>query len=141
MARIMAIDYGLKRVGLATTDPLQIIASALQTVDNKQIDAFLNNYLAIETVETIVVGLPARLNGDDTHITKPVRIFAEKIKKKYPHINVILHDERFTSKIAQQAMISSGMSKKDRQQKGNLDMVAATVILQSYLEQQSIHKN
>jgi putative holliday junction resolvase len=135
MARIMAIDYGLKRVGIATTDPLQIIATALETIDAKQLIPFLQKYVNTEEVEKIVVGMPSRLNGTDSHLTQAVIKLIPVLQKALPAQLIESHDERFTSKIAMQAMLMSGTSKKDRRQKGNIDKVAATIILQSYLEQ------
>jgi putative holliday junction resolvase len=141
MARILAIDYGTKRVGLAVTDPLQIIATALDTVENHKLIPYLKDYFNKEAVEKIVIGLPKRLNGDDAHITQKVLSLPEEFGKLFPEIPVILHDERFTSKLAMQSMISSGVSKKQRAQKDNLDKVSATIILQSYLEELSFTKS
>lgn len=140
MARILAIDYGLKRVGVATTDPLQIIATALQTVESHQIIVFLEKYMAHEPVEKIIVGMPSRLNGADSHITQKVVKFIEQLRQKFKGIEVLPHDERFTSKMALQSMIMAGVGKKERSHKPNVDMVSATIILQSYLEQQEISK-
>jgi putative holliday junction resolvase len=134
MPRILAIDYGTKRVGLAVTDPLKIIASALDTVHSKDIFVFLKTYLEIEEVEAFVVGMPVNLDGEDTNNTPHVKGFVKNLKKTYPDIPVHLHDERFTSKMALQAMIAGGSSKKDRREKGNIDKISATIILQSYME-------
>ena len=132
--RILAIDYGTKRVGLAVTDPLKIIASALETVHSKDVINFLKAYLEVEEVETFVVGMPVNLDGKDTNNTPHVKGFVKNLQKTFPEIPVHLHDERFTSKIALQTMISSGYSKKDRRDKGNIDKISAVIILQSYME-------
>lgn len=133
MARILAIDLGLKRTGIATTDPLQIIATALETVETSHLISFLQDYIEREPVERFVVGLPKKLNNEDTDMTQPVHRLVETLKKKFPTVPVALVDERFTSSIAKQAMISGGMKKKDRRVKGNVDKVSATLILQSYM--------
>ena len=133
MGRILAIDYGLKRVGLAVTDPLRIIASPLDTVATHHIISYLEDYCKQELVDLFVVGLPKNLDNSDTHATQPVRAFTRQIEKKFPRQSVHLHDERFTSKMALEAMIAGGTSKKYRRQKGNIDKVSATIILQSYL--------
>ena len=134
MARILAIDYGSKRTGLAVTDPLQIIATALETVPTHQLLDFLKNYVARESVDTFVVGMPTRLNGTDTDNTPRVRQFVTRLENAFPAIPVYLHDERFTSAMALQAMIAGGTKKKDRREKGNIDKVSATIILQSFME-------
>ncbi len=138
MPRILAIDYGTKRVGLAVTDPLKIIASALETVHSKDVIVFLKTYLEIEEVEAFVVGMPVNLDGEDTNNTSHVKGFVKNLQKTFPDIPVHLHDERFTSKIALQAMILSGYSKKDRREKGNIDKISAVIILQSYMEKEGI---
>ncbi len=140
MGRIFAIDYGHKRVGMAVTDPLQIIATSLETVSPKELLPFLTNYFAKEKVDTIVLGLPTRLDGTDTNITGFVKGFTGTLKKAFPEIEVVNHDERFTSALALKSMIASGTSKKDRRKKGNIDMVSATIILQSYMESQHLQK-
>ncbi|MFC0184815.1 putative holliday junction resolvase [Pseudarcicella hirudinis] len=140
MARILAIDYGSKRVGLAVTDPLKIIASALDTVHSKDVIAFLKNYCEKESVEAIVVGMPKNLDNNDTNNTPLVEAFVKNLKKQFPEMPIHLHDERFTSSMALQAMISGGMSKKDRREKGNVDKVSATIILQSFMEEQELRK-
>lgn len=134
MARILAIDYGLKRVGLAVTDPLQIIASALETVASKDLMSFLEKYLLSEEVEAFVVGMPKNLNNQDTNTTQAVENLVRNLKKKFPDKAVYTIDERFTSKIALETMIQAGSKKKDRHNKsGNLDKVSATIILQDFL--------
>lgn len=132
--RILAIDYGTKRVGLAVTDPLKIIASALETVHSKDVIDFLKAYLEVEEVEAFVVGMPVNLDGEDTNNTAHVKGFVKKLQTTFPDVPIHLHDERFTSKIALQAMILSGYSKKDRREKGNIDKISAVIILQSYME-------
>ncbi len=134
MPRILAIDYGLKRTGLAATDPEQIIASALETVATSELLQFLKNYLAQEQVEAIVVGYPTNLQGKATDATTLVEKFTENLKTLYPEIPLHLHDERFTSKMALDAMIAGGTSKKYRRNKANIDRVSAVIILQSFLE-------
>lgn len=138
MGRILAIDYGTKRVGLAVTDPLQIIASPLDTVHSKDVIKYLKDYDANEGIEELVLGMPKKLDGTDTNATRHVQQFHKHLKKQFPEKPVYLHDERFTSKIALDAMIASGSKKKDRREKGNIDKVSAAVILQSYLESKSL---
>lgn len=138
MGRILAIDYGLKRTGLAVTDPLQLIATALETVPTHELMEYLKRYMAEEEVESIVVGLPKDLQNRDTHATAPVNAFLTKLKNLFPHLEIATADERFTSSIAAQTMALGGYKKKDRQKKENLDKVSATLILQSYLEQKRI---
>ncbi len=134
MGRLVGIDYGLKRVGIAVTDPLRIIASPLDTVPTHNIIRYLTDYCQHEAVDTFVVGLPKKIDNSDTHATQPVRDFVRQLEKKFPQQPVRLHDERFTTKMALEAMIAGGTSKKYRRQKGNIDKVSATIILQSYLE-------
>jgi putative holliday junction resolvase len=133
MARILAIDYGLKRCGIAITDPLKIIATALETVETFNLLNYLKTYINQEEVELILLGLPVDLRSQDTDITDNVRKFAEVLKKEIPTIKINFVDERFTSKMASQALFSSGLKKKDRQQKGHLDKISAVILLQSYL--------
>ncbi len=134
MGRILAIDYGLKRTGLAVTDPNRIIATALETVESSQLIAYLKNYFAKESVDELVVGFPKNLKNMDTEMTPHVRQLVEVLKKTFPEKPVFLVDERFTSSIAQQAMVAGGMKKKDRQVKGNVDKISATLILQTYMQ-------
>lgn len=138
MGRIIAIDYGSKRVGLAVTDPLQIIASPLDTFHSKDVIQFLKDYDLSEGIESFVLGMPKNLDGKDTNATQQVRQFHNLLKKQFPEKPVYLHDERFTSKMAMDAMIAGGMKKKDRRQKGNVDKISASIILQSYLESKGI---
>lgn len=133
MGRILAIDYGLKRTGLAVTDPLKIIASPLDTVQTVGLMNWLTDYFQKEDVEHIVIGMPVKLDMSDTDATGPVKIFIEKISLQFPQTPVSTEDERFTSKIAHQTMIIGGMKKKDRRNKANVDKISATLILQSYL--------
>ncbi|CAN5199502.1 Holliday junction resolvase RuvX [soil metagenome] len=134
MARILAIDYGLKRTGIAVTDLNRIIATALQTVESETLIDFLSTYFQKEPVDQLVVGMPKRLNNEDTDMTAPVRKLIQELEKKFPDKPVALIDERFTSSIALQTMIDGGMSKKNRRVKGNVDKISATLILQSYME-------
>jgi putative holliday junction resolvase len=134
MGRILAIDYGLKRTGIAVTDPLRIIATPLETVVTANLFPFLNNYLQKENVDEFVVGMPKTLSNEDSEIAPTVRKFVENLKLKFPEKSVHLADERFTSSMAIQAMIDGGMKKKDRQVKGNVDKISATIILQSFID-------
>lgn len=134
MARIIGIDYGSKRVGLAVTDPLKIIATALTTVASHEVMSYLKAYVQKEAVETIVVGEATDLNDNPTHSTALIQDFVKGLKKAFPDIKIETEDERFSSKIAFQGMIDSGMKKSKRREKGTLDKLSAVVILQSYLE-------
>lgn len=134
MSRIMCIDWGGKRCGVAVTDPLQIIATGLATVDTSNIWTYLKNYFAIELVEKVLVGEPLNLDDSDTHSTQAVRNFANKFKKDFPLIPVEMVDERFSSRMAKRSMVESGMKKKDRRNKKLVDEIAATIMLQEYLE-------
>ncbi|RAW02996.1 Holliday junction resolvase RuvX [Pseudochryseolinea flava] len=134
MGRILAVDYGKKRTGIAVTDALRIIATPLDTVDSKDLIDFLKKYTTQETVDEFVVGMPKTLLNEDSEIAPLVRRFVEELKKTFPTKLVHLADERFTSRIAQQAMITGGMKKKDRQVKGNVDKISATIILQDFMK-------
>jgi putative Holliday junction resolvase len=134
MSRIICIDYGGKRTGLAVTDPLQIIATSLTTIDTKELIPFLKKYFATEPVELILIGEPLNLDDSATHATPLVKAAVIKLKKEFPSIPVQTVDERFTSKLASRAMVEMGMKKKDRQVKGNIDRIAATIMLQEYLQ-------
>ena len=134
MARILCIDYGGKRTGIAVTDPLQIIATGLTTVDSKELISFLKKYFLQEEVELIVIGEPKNLDDLDTHATPLVKEAIKKLEKEFPLIPIKTVDERFTSKMAKQAMIDMGMKKKDRQNKRTVDEIAATMMLQEYLQ-------
>ncbi|PWT99746.1 MAG: Holliday junction resolvase RuvX [Bacteroidetes bacterium] len=133
MARIMAIDYGLKRTGIAVTDPLQIIASGLTTLNSPDLIKFLKEYTSNEEVELIILGEPKNLDDSDTHATHLVNKISEKIKKELPSIPLKFVDERYTSKMASKAMIEMGMKKKDRRNKALVDEIAATIMLQEYI--------
>lgn len=130
----MAIDYGGKRTGLAVTDPLQIIANGLTTVDTKELFPFLKDYFSKEQVELVIVGEPKNWDESDTHASPLVKKFIEKFKKDFPSIPLLTVDERYTSKMAKQAMLDMGMKKKQRQNKKLVDEIAATIILQEYME-------
>jgi putative Holliday junction resolvase len=134
MGRILAFDYGLKRTGLAVSDPLKIIATPLGTPDTATLHTWLANYLNTESVEAFVVGLPSRLSGADTHATVPVQQFIEKLRSLYPDIPVYTIDERLSSREAKQTIVNSGVNKKKRQDKKLLDTVSATLILQTHLQ-------
>lgn len=134
MARIICIDYGGKRTGLAVTDPLQIIATGLTTIDSNELIPFLKNYFQKEPVELIVIGEPKNLDDSDTHATPLVKEAIKKLEKAFPQIPIKTVDERFTSKMAKQAMIDMGMKKKHRQNKRTVDEIAATMMLQEYLQ-------
>ena len=129
----MAIDYGGKRTGLAVTDPLQIIANGLATVPSREMIPFLKKYFETELVEKIIIGEPKNWDESDTHATPLVEAFIRELQKHFPAIPVVRVDERFTSKMARQSMIDSGMKKKDRRNKALVDEIAATIMLQEYL--------
>jgi len=135
LGRILAIDYGQKRVGLAVTDPLQIIATRLETVPTHEIWAYLKNYFAKENVEKVIIGYPVQMNNQPSQAVQYINPFIRKFLKEYPDMPLEQVDERFTSKMAFQTMIDAGLKKKDRQNKETVDAVSATIILQSYLEQ------
>jgi len=137
MARILCIDYGLKRTGIAVTDPLKIIASGLTALDTKDVLPFLKNYFQQEQVELILLGEPKNLDDTDTHATSLVNEFQKKLQKEFPSIPVEKIDERYTSKMAVRAMLEMGMKKKDRRNKKNVDEIAATIMLQEYLAQRT----
>lgn len=132
--RLMAFDYGTKRIGIAVTDSLQIIATALDTIHPKDIWTFLENYLKTEQVETFIVGKPLRLDGTDSQSAQHVLGFMRKLRKTYPQIPIVEIDERFTSKMASAVIAQSGLRKSKRQDKGLVDTISATIILQSYMD-------
>jgi putative Holliday junction resolvase len=134
MARILCIDYGLKRTGIAVTDPLQIISTGLTTVDTHNLIPFLKKYFLEEVVELIIIGYPKNLDNSDTHATPFVDAVIIKLNKEFPQIPVKTMDERYTSKMAKQAMMEMGMKKKDRRNKRTVDKIAATIILQDYMQ-------
>ena len=133
MARILSIDYGGKRTGLAVTDPLQIIATGLTAVDTKDLMDYLKAYFSKEPVEKVIIGMPTHADGNATHATPLVKGFITRFKKEFPLIPIQEVDEQFTSKLAVRALIDSGVSKKDRRNKKLVDEMAATIILQEYL--------
>ena len=134
MSRILAIDYGKKRTGIAVSDPLQIIANGLTTVPTHQLIDFLTSYMATEKVELIVVGHPKQMNNEDSENMKNIIPFLNRLKKLFPDMPVEMVDERFTSVLAHQAMLDVGLKKKARQNKALVDEISATIILQSYME-------
>jgi putative holliday junction resolvase len=134
LGRILAIDFGLKRTGIAVTDPLQIIAGGLTTVSTNDLMIFLKDYVVKENVETIVIGYPYNQQGTQNQILGPIDRFISSFEKKFPAIPVIKEDERYTSKIAVQTMVEGGLKKMKRRNKELIDKVSATIILQSYLE-------
>ena len=133
MARILSIDYGGKRTGLAVTDPLQIIATGLETIESKELISWLKNYLSKEEVELIIIGLPKNWDESDTHGTPLVEAAIKKIQKEFPAMPLKTVDERYSSKMAKDAMLEMGMKTKDRRDKKNVDLIAATIILQEYM--------
>lgn len=134
MSRILAIDYGKKRTGIAVTDPMQIIANGLTTVATHELMDFLLQYVQKEPVERIIVGHPKQMNNEDSENMKRIVPFMNQLKKKLPEMPVELVDERFTSVLAHQAMLTGGLKKKERQNKALVDEISATIILQSYME-------
>lgn len=134
MPRILAIDYGTKRTGLAVTDPLQIIATALDTVDSSQLIPFLKKYFEKEQVSEAIIGMPKKLDNTDSANAVDVKKFIVSFKQNFPLMLLTEVDERFTSSLALDAMISGGMKKKDRQVKGNVDKISAVLILQNYMQ-------
>lgn len=133
MKRILAIDFGMKRTGIAITDENNIIASGLTTVFTKEVMTFLIKTVKDKNVGTLVLGEPKRLNMEDSHSSQNVRLFKEALDKQFPDLSIVMMDERFTSKMAMQSLIIGGVSKKKRQQKELIDEVSATIILQSYM--------
>ena len=135
MSRILSIDYGRKRTGLAVTDPLQIIANGLATVATSELEKFLLDYLSKEDVERIVIGLPRQMNGEMSESWRYIEPFINRLKKLKPELPIELVDERFTSVLAHQAILQSGVGKQRRREdKGMVDEISATIILQSYME-------
>lgn len=134
MARILGIDYGRKRTGIAVTDPLQIIANGLETVPTHTLMQYIKDYTAREQVERIVIGLPRQLNGEPSESMRYITPFVNRLKKEMPDMPITMYDERFTSTIAHRAMIDGGMKKSDRRDKARVDSIAATIILTDYLQ-------
>lgn len=135
MGQILAVDFGKKRCGLATTDDLRIIASGLDTVETTALMEFLRNYFGENSVDELVIGLPTDLKGNMSKVEQDIQKFIEEFKNEFPEVSVVRFDERFTSKIASYFISQSGKNKKQRQEKGLIDKVSATLILQQYLEQ------
>ncbi len=134
MARILAIDYGGKRTGIAVTDPLQIIANGLTTINSAELVSFLKKYLSTEPVELIIIGMPVNWDESDTHATPLVKEAIKKLNKEFPQLPVKTVDERYTSKMAKDAILQMGLKKKDRRDKKLVDEIAATIMLQEYLQ-------
>ena len=134
MGRVLAIDYGVRRTGLAVTDPLQIIPGGLTTVETPKLLAFLKSYLSKEDVERFVVGLPKQTNGQDSDNLPRVQAFVEQLKKTFPAVPVDMWDERYTSVMAHQVILNSGIGRKARQNKALVDGISATIILQGWME-------
>jgi len=135
LPRILAIDYGLKRTGLAVTDPLKIIATGLTTVESRQLIPFLKDYFSREEVELIIIGDPRNMDDSDTHATPLVAKCVKDLEKNFPNMSLKKVDERLTSKMASQAMLEMGLKKKQRRNKALVDEIAATILLQDYLRQ------
>ncbi|HEY1023365.1 MAG TPA: Holliday junction resolvase RuvX [Flavisolibacter sp.] len=133
MGRILSIDYGKKRTGLAVTDPLKIIATGLTTVETPKLMTFLKDYIIRESVEEVIIGMPTNMDDSDTHATPLVRNFIIQFKKVFPAIPIAEVDERFTSKMATRAMLDMGLKKKQRQNKALVDEIADTIMLQEYM--------
>ena len=134
MGRILGIDYGRKRTGVAVTDPLQIVAGNLATVPTHTLMSFIKDYIAREQVERIVIGQPTQLNGEPSESMKYITPFVNKLRKELPDMPIVMYDERFTSTIAHRAMIDGGMKKSGRRDKSRVDAIAATIILNDYLQ-------
>ena len=134
MGRILGIDYGRKRTGIAVTDPLQIVAGNLATVPTHTLMSFIKDYITREQVDRIIIGQPTHLNGDPSESMKYITPFVKQLHKELPDMPVVMYDERFTSTIAHRAMIDGGMKKSDRRDKSRVDAIAATIILNDYLQ-------
>ena len=134
MGRILAIDYGRKRTGLAVTDTMQIVATGLCTVPSGDLVKYLSDYVQKETVDLFIVGMPKQMNNEDSENMKYVKAFVTHLERVIPNIPVIYYDERFTSVLAHKAMLEGGLKKKKRQDKALVDEISAVIILQSYME-------
>ena len=134
MSRILAIDYGQKRTGIAVTDTLQMIANGLATVETKELEKFIVDYVAKEDVSVIVVGKPTQMNGEDSENMKRIEPFLNRLKELFPEKEITYYDERFTSVLAHQTMLQSGIGKKARQNKALVDKISATIILEDYMQ-------
>lgn len=141
MGRLLAIDYGTKRTGLAVTDTLKIIATGLTTVPTKNLLLFLKDYFLTEEVDRIIIGSPKQMNNQPSENMKHVELFVEKFKKEFPHKEIEYYDERLTSVMAHKSMLESGLKKKDRQNKALVDEISAVILLQSYMESYIYKKN
>lgn len=140
MGRILAIDYGTKRTGLAVTDPLRLIAGALATVETKQLERYLADYFSKNDVDIIVVGKPSQMSGKPSETMRFIEPLVGRLRHAYPEKQVVLYDERFTSVMAHRTMLESGIGRKARQDKALVDRIAATIILQSYMEAQELQR-
>jgi len=140
LGRILALDYGQKRIGIAVTDPLNIIPNIIGTIETKDIWVFLDKYLNNEKIDTVVIGYPVQTNGKASSSLKYINPFIKKFIEKYPEIKIVQVDERFTTKMAQRVLIDGGFKKKERQNKARLDQISAAIILQWYLESIKINK-
>ena len=134
MGRILAIDYGTKRTGIAVTDPLRIVPGGLRTVATHELNAFLADYFSKESVDIVVVGYPTNMSGEESASMKQIRPFVDKLVKQYPDKKVVMFDERFTSVIAQRAILDSGIGRMARRNKALVDEVSATIILESFMD-------
>ena len=134
MGRIIAIDYGTKRTGLAVTDPLRIIANALETVETKQLEKYLADYFSKNDVDVIVLGKPSQMNGQPSETMRYIEPLAGRLRHAYPDKQVVLYDERFTSVMAHRTILESGIGKMARRDKALMDRISATIILQSYMD-------
>lgn len=134
MGRILAIDYGTKRTGIAVTDPLRIVPGGLITVATHELNAFLADYFSKESVDIVVVGYPTNMNGEESASMKQIRPFVDKLIKQYPDKKIVMFDERFTSVIAQRAILDSGIGRMARRNKALVDEVSATIILESFMD-------
>lgn len=141
MGRILSIDYGRKRTGLAVTDPLRIIAGALETVETKQLEKYLADYFAKNDVDIIVLGKPSQMNGAPSETMRYIEPLAGRLRHAYPNKQVVLYDERFTSVLAHRTMLESGIGKMARRDKALVDRISATIILQSYMESVEYNAN
>lgn len=140
MGRILAIDYGTRRTGIAVSDPLRIIAGALATVETKQLERFLADYFAKNDVDTIVLGKPTQMNGAPSQTMRYIEPLAGRLRHAYPDKEVVLYDERFTSVLAHRTMLESGIGREARRDKALVDRISATIILQSYMESAAMRR-
>lgn len=140
MGRILAIDYGTRRTGIAVSDPLRIIAGALTTVETRQLEKFLAYYFSKNDVDTIVLGKPVQMNGSPSETMRYIEPLAARLRRTYPEKDVVLYDERFTSVLAHRTMIESGMGRMARRDKAVVDRISAAIILQSYMESLSMRR-